>query len=263
MFLIGIFGIIVLIYMVIRGLWSLIPWLILAVLVTSTLGFIIDHWIISIIIAFFLFGIWGMYLEKQEKKAENTKTEESFDEINNETLQTHNTIVNENSIHTSKYSEKVDPVVPDLYSEENISFSDYPDEDVNDHEDINEYDDIDDLLIDKKNVKVVGTSYTNSEKILRNVVKDQGGVWNIGGYQKHHFNLSLVPDPDNEYDPNAIKVVSNYNTPKKARIKRSGRIGYLPKDLGLTLEKEEVVRATVKEGYGHFGVTVDLSKLDF
>lgn len=68
MFLIGIFGIIVLIYMAVRGLWNLIPWLILAVIVTTTIGFIIDHWIISLIIAFFAFAGFGYYLEKKELK---------------------------------------------------------------------------------------------------------------------------------------------------------------------------------------------------
>lgn len=68
MFLIGIFGIIVLIYMAVRGLWNLIPWLILAVIVTTTIGFIIDHWIISLIIAFFAFAGFGYFLEKKELK---------------------------------------------------------------------------------------------------------------------------------------------------------------------------------------------------
>lgn len=68
MFLIGIFGIVVLIYMVIRGLWSLIPWLILAVVITSAIGFVLDHWVVSLIIAFFSFAAFGYYLEKKETK---------------------------------------------------------------------------------------------------------------------------------------------------------------------------------------------------
>lgn len=68
MFLIGIFGIIALIYMAVKGLWSLIPWLILAVIVTSAIGFVLDHWVVSLIIAFFAFAAFGYYLEKKETK---------------------------------------------------------------------------------------------------------------------------------------------------------------------------------------------------
>ena len=54
--------------MVIRGLWSLIPWLILAVVITSAIGFVLDHWVVSLIIAFFSFAAFGYYLEKKETK---------------------------------------------------------------------------------------------------------------------------------------------------------------------------------------------------
>ena len=47
MFLIGIIGIIILIWFGLVGLWKLIPWLILAVIVTSILDFILEHVILS------------------------------------------------------------------------------------------------------------------------------------------------------------------------------------------------------------------------
>ncbi|USS91993.1 hypothetical protein [Fructobacillus americanaquae] len=115
----------------------------------------------------------------------------------------------------------------------------------------------------KGKVKVVGTTYTDADKILRNIVKDKGGLWNTGGYTEHDIFLSLVPDPDNKVDPNAIAVYSRYETPERARISRSGRIGYLPKGIGLVLDEETIVKAEIKEGYGKFGVTVDLSELKF
>ena len=50
MIIFGIIGFVLLFWFALVGLWKLIPWLILAVVVTSCLGFVIDHWIISIII---------------------------------------------------------------------------------------------------------------------------------------------------------------------------------------------------------------------
>lgn len=117
--------------------------------------------------------------------------------------------------------------------------------------------------LNKRKVKVVGTTYTNAKQILRNVVKDEGGIWNVGGYNEHNIFLSLVPNPENKADKNAIAVYSRYETPERARISRSGRIGYLPKEIGLKINEEVVVKAKIKEGYGNFGVTVDLSKLNF
>ncbi len=118
--------------------------------------------------------------------------------------------------------------------------------------------------IDKKHIKVVGTSFTDAEKIFRNVLKDTGdGIWNVGGMHTHEYKLTIQPDPENKYDKHAIAVISNYSTPQQARIKRSGQIGYLPKGLSLELENPVEVNAEVQEGYGKFGVTVDLSNFDF
>lgn len=117
-------------------------------------------------------------------------------------------------------------------------------------------------ITNKTHVKVVGVTFTNAKQILSNVLKDNGGFWNVGGTQTHKYTLSIKPDPDNEYDKNAIAVWSHYPTPAKARIKRSGRIGYLPKGIGIKLNEETKVNAIVTEGYGKFGITVDLSGLD-
>lgn len=57
MFLIGIIGIIMLIWFGLVGLWKLIPWLILAVIVTSTLGFILEHVILSAVAFFIIVGL--------------------------------------------------------------------------------------------------------------------------------------------------------------------------------------------------------------
>lgn len=71
MFLIGIFGIIALIYMAVRGLWSLIPWLILAVIVTSTIGFVLDHLVLValVVVALVFFYIVGSREKKKEQKS--------------------------------------------------------------------------------------------------------------------------------------------------------------------------------------------------
>lgn len=49
MIIFGIVGLIMLFWFALVGLWKLIPWLILAVIITSTLGFIIDHFLLFII----------------------------------------------------------------------------------------------------------------------------------------------------------------------------------------------------------------------
>lgn len=108
-------------------------------------------------------------------------------------------------------------------------------------------------------VEVVGTYYTDAEKILRNVVKDLGGFWNADGYQYHKLKLVLIPEPTNEHDSNAIAVYSNYPTPERARIKRSGKIGYLPRDTGVSLTDPVEVDATVKEGFKQFYVKIDIA----
>lgn len=50
MFLIGLVGLVVLFYMALVGLWKLIPWLVLAVIVTSILGFVLEHVILAVVI---------------------------------------------------------------------------------------------------------------------------------------------------------------------------------------------------------------------
>lgn len=50
MFLIGLVGLVVLFYMALVGLWKLIPWLVLAVIVTSILGFILEHVILAVVV---------------------------------------------------------------------------------------------------------------------------------------------------------------------------------------------------------------------
>ena len=68
MFLIGIIGIIILLCMWVGWMWRVaIPWLILAVIVTSCLGFVIDHWIISIIVVVVALMAYGAYDDYKEK----------------------------------------------------------------------------------------------------------------------------------------------------------------------------------------------------
>lgn len=51
MFLIGIFGLILVFFYILGWIWRVaIPWLIVAVIVTTFLGLIIHHWIIAIIL---------------------------------------------------------------------------------------------------------------------------------------------------------------------------------------------------------------------
>jgi hypothetical protein len=108
-------------------------------------------------------------------------------------------------------------------------------------------------------VEVVGTQYYEGESILRNVIKDQGGVWDVGGYQEHAIELFLSPEPTNKYDSGAIRVDSKYPTPEKARTSRSGVIGYLPKGSAPGITDVKRARAIVREGYGKFWVKIDLS----
>ncbi|EMF0076149.1 hypothetical protein HJD17_11995 [Enterococcus faecium] len=112
----------------------------------------------------------------------------------------------------------------------------------------------------KQILEVVGTQYTDAERILRNVLKDRGETWDTYGYQYHDLELVLVPEPDNEYDPKAIAVYSNHPTPKNAKINRSGKIGYLPRNSGVILNEPSEIETTIKEGYGKFYIKVDVSK---
>lgn len=72
MFLIGIVGLIMLFWFALVGLWKLIPWLILAVIVTSIISLVLDHfvWVAIIVGAFIFFYIVGSREEKKEQKSE-------------------------------------------------------------------------------------------------------------------------------------------------------------------------------------------------
>lgn len=81
MFLIGIVGIIMLIWFAFVGLVRLIPWLILAVIVTSIISLFIDHfvWVAIVIGALIFFYIVG---SREEKKEQNSTTiDGNFEEI--------------------------------------------------------------------------------------------------------------------------------------------------------------------------------------
>lgn len=69
MFLIGIVGIIMLIWFAFVGLVRLIPWLILAVIVTSIISLFLDHfvWVAIVIGALIFFYIVGAREEKKER----------------------------------------------------------------------------------------------------------------------------------------------------------------------------------------------------
>lgn len=69
MFIIGIFGLVMLFWFALVGLWKLIPWLILAVIVTSIIGLFLDHfvWVIAIIGALVFFYIVGSQADKKEQ----------------------------------------------------------------------------------------------------------------------------------------------------------------------------------------------------
>ena len=71
MFLIGMVGLVILFWFALVGLWKLIPWLVLAVIVTSIIGLVLDHpiWVISIIGALVFFYIIGKHEEKKEKES--------------------------------------------------------------------------------------------------------------------------------------------------------------------------------------------------
>lgn len=68
MIIFGIIGFVLLFWFALVGLWKLIPWLIILVMITTFLGFVIDHWVIVLILIIVGFGAYGAYLEAQEKK---------------------------------------------------------------------------------------------------------------------------------------------------------------------------------------------------
>ncbi|MDI6613657.1 hypothetical protein QMA64_03520 [Leuconostoc suionicum] len=61
MIIFGIVGLIMLFWFALVGLWKLIPWLVLAVIVTSVLGFMLDHtWaFITIVVALVVLYVIG------------------------------------------------------------------------------------------------------------------------------------------------------------------------------------------------------------
>lgn len=71
MFLIGIVGLIMLFWFALVGLWKLIPWLILAVIVTSIISLFLDHfvWVAIIVGALSFFYVIGSREEKKEQSS--------------------------------------------------------------------------------------------------------------------------------------------------------------------------------------------------
>lgn len=67
MIIFGIIGFILLFWFALEGLWKLIPWLVILVVITTCLGFIAEHLILSLVIAFFAFGFWGMWLNWKDE----------------------------------------------------------------------------------------------------------------------------------------------------------------------------------------------------
>lgn len=67
MIIFGIIGFVLLFWFILEGLWKLIPWLIILVVITTCLGFITEHLILSLVFAFFAFGFWGMYLNLRDE----------------------------------------------------------------------------------------------------------------------------------------------------------------------------------------------------
>lgn len=107
-------------------------------------------------------------------------------------------------------------------------------------------------------IEVVGTKYTDAYYILSNVVRDNGGVWDVGGYQEHEIILTLKPEPNNQYDPNAILVT--YESPQNSKFDRSGNIGYIPKEVAAKtkLTKSLKVKAIVKEGFKNMYIKIPM-----
>ncbi|CAK1232575.1 hypothetical protein [Fructobacillus cardui] len=217
--------------------------LILLIILFFVISFIFSFWGILLM---FILGVFFLirYLSPEQKEKRKLKKENNEKESSQKII---DESINNIDDSTIKHEEKI----------KILGF------DESDHLEPSSYVPPKKETLNKQQVKVVGTTYTNAKQILRNVVKDEGGIWNTGGYTEHNIFLSLVPDPKNKVDPDAIAVYSRYETPERARISRSGRIGYLPKGISLKLDEETIVKAKIKEGYGNFGVTVDLSKLPF
>lgn len=71
MFILAIIGFIAIFWCVLTGLVRLIPWLILAVIVTSIISLFLDHfvWVAIIIGALALFYVIGSHEEKKEQSS--------------------------------------------------------------------------------------------------------------------------------------------------------------------------------------------------
>lgn len=119
--------------------------------------------------------------------------------------------------------------------------------------------------IDDQNViEVVGTSKYDGASILSRVVHDLGGTWNVNGYQEHTLKLTLKAEHDNQFDMDAIVVISEYESPAGSTKSRGGIIGYIPKKANVKFDEGVIgstVTATVKEGFDKFWIKVDLTKL--
>lgn len=112
--------------------------------------------------------------------------------------------------------------------------------------------------------EVVGTFYTDAANILKNIAAYAGEAWGGPNFKYHHLFLVLVPETENEYDPNAIRVESQYGAVyNDAPNGRNGKIGYLPKETAklISLHAPITVRACVKEKSGRLYVKVNLTKL--
>lgn len=111
---------------------------------------------------------------------------------------------------------------------------------------------------EKRSFVVVGTHYHEGASILKRIVKDKGGVWDVGGESKHEISLTIKAEPDNKYDENAIIVISDHEGPEGSRVTRSGVIGYLPKNHGIKLTEPRQVKAIITEGFGEFEVIIEV-----
>lgn len=71
MFILAIIGFIAIFWCLLSGLVRIIPWLILAVIVTSIISLVLDHfvWVAIIVGAFIFFYIVGSRKEKKEQSS--------------------------------------------------------------------------------------------------------------------------------------------------------------------------------------------------
>lgn len=67
MFIIGIIGIIMLFWFALVGLWKLIPWLVLAVIVTSIISIFLEHmvWVFVIVGVLAVFYFIGTHVDQK------------------------------------------------------------------------------------------------------------------------------------------------------------------------------------------------------